>query len=185
MTASTQAENPTWHFPFSQAEWDQTPSTVQAHLVALQSQLDVLQQQQQQLQLQVNQLQGRLDQTSSTSSKPPSSDSPFKKPTRRGSSSGQRGGRKGHQGSGPILLEPTEVQAVYPASCACGHSGLVMPMPYHIHQVMELPPIEMQITHFELYQGHCVGCGRLRKAEALGIPLEDVVIARLSGASTR
>lgn len=164
MTASTQAENATWSFPFSQVEWDQTPGAVQTHVLALQSQLQALQHQHHQLQLQVDHLQGRVDQTSTTSSKPPSSDSPFKKP-KRGGSSGKRGGRKGHRGSGPILLEPTEVQVVHPAACECGHSGLVTSVPYHTHQVIELPPIEMQITHFELHQGHCLGCGRLLKAE--------------------
>jgi transposase len=114
MTASTQADNTTWNFPFSQAEWDQTPGAVQTHLVALQTQLNDLLHQHQRLQVQVDQLQGRVDQTSKTSSKPPSSDSPFKKTRRRGSSgqgssSGKRGGHKGHPGSGPILLEPTEV----------------------------------------------------------------------------
>jgi transposase len=164
MSAPTQAENATWSFSFSQAEWDQTPAAVQTHLLALQTQLHDLQQQYQQLQIQVDQLQGRVDQTSKTSSQPPSSESPFKKPTRRGSS-GPRGGRQGHPGSGPVLLEPTDVQVVHPASCACGHSELVSSVPYHTHQVIELPPIEMQITHFELHQGYCLGCGRLLKAE--------------------
>jgi transposase len=165
MTASTQAENTTWSFPFSQAEWEQTPGAVQTHVLALQTQLDHLQQQHQQLQSQVDRLQGRVDQTSKTSSQPPSSDSPFNKPKRRDSSSSKRGGRKGHKGSGPILLEPTDVQVVHPASCECGHSGLVTSVPYHTHQVIELPPIDMQITHFELHQGHCVGCGQLLKAQ--------------------
>lgn len=170
MTVATQAEHSTWTFPFSQQEWEQTPGAVQTHLLVLQTQLDALQQQHQALQIQVDHLQGRLDQTSQTSSKPPSSDSPFKKPKRggsssRGGSSGKRGGRKGHQGSGPVLLEPTDVQVVHPASCECGHSGLVTSVPYHTHQVIELPPIEMQITHFELHQGHCVGCGQWLKAQ--------------------
>jgi transposase len=38
-------------------------------------------------------------------------------------------------------------------------------MPYHTHQVVELPPIAMEVPHFVLHQVHCVGCGRLRKAE--------------------
>ena len=38
-------------------------------------------------------------------------------------------------------------------------------MPYHTHQVVELPPITMEVTHFVLHQVHCVGCGRLLKAE--------------------
>jgi transposase len=82
-----------------------------------------------------------------------------------GGSSGKRGGRQGHRGSGPILLEPTDVQVVHPAACECGHSGLVTSVPYHTHQVIELPPIEMQITHFELHQGYCLSCGQLLKAK--------------------
>jgi transposase len=141
MTASTQAETTTWSFPFSQAEWDQTPSAVQTHLLVLQTQLHGLQQEHQALQIQVDQLQGRVEKTSQTSSKPPSSDSPFNKPKRggassRGGSSGKRGGRQGHPGSGPILLEPTDVHVVHPASCECGHSGLVTSVPYHTHQVV-------------------------------------------------
>ena len=170
MTAFPQAENAPWSVPFSQSEWDHTPSAVQTHLLALQTQLGDLQQQYQQLQIQVDQLQGRVEQTSKTSSEPPSSASPFNKPKRGGSSgqggsSGKRGGRQGHRGSGPILLEPTDVQVVHPAACECGHSGLVTSVPSHTHHVIELPPIEMQITHFELHQGYCLSCGQLLKAK--------------------
>ena len=160
---------PTWRFPFSHTEWDQTPDAVQAHVLTLQTQLYELQQQHHQLQQQVDTLQGRLDKTSQTSRKPPSSDSPFTKPTRR-PSSGKRGARKGHLGSGVTLLAPTDVQHVYPAPCACDHSALGTPTPYHTHQVIELPPIEMAITHFLLPQAHWEGCGALLKA---AIPSEQ------------
>lgn len=150
--------------PFSQAEWERTPSTVQAHLVALDTTVSTLEVQLQQLQQQVDQLQGRLDQTSSTSSKPPSSDSPFK-PRKLRQSSGQRGGKKGPPGAGPKLLEPTAVEVVLPPSCSCGHAVVSAPTPYRTHQVLELPPIEMEITHFLLHQATCLGCGRTLSAE--------------------
>jgi transposase len=53
--------------------------------------------------------------------------------------------------------------------------------------MIELPPIEMQITHFELHQGYCLGCGRLLKAEvpsACGTgygPRLSALIGALSG----
>ena len=112
-----------WSFPFSHTEWDQTLGAVQVHMLTLHTQLYALQQQQHQLQHQVDTLQGRLDKTSKTARKPPSSDSPFTKPTLR-PSSGTRGARKGHPGSGVTLREPTDVQHVYPAPCACGHGAL-------------------------------------------------------------
>jgi transposase len=104
MMESIPIDNLIGSVPFSQAEWDQTPSAVQAYLVAQDADLHTLKSQLQQLQQQVDQLQGRLDQTSSTSSKPPSSDSPFK-PRKPRQSSGTRGGKKGHPGSGPKLLD--------------------------------------------------------------------------------
>ena len=168
MAVSPRADTETlqWPFPFPEQDWKQTPLSVQNHMMEIRHQLNELHKQHEQLQNQVDLLQGRVDKTSQTSSKPPSSDSPYKKskkPTRR-KSSGKRGGRKGHAGSGPTLLEPTEVQPIYPASCACGQGELVSPTLYQTHQVIELPPIDMQITHFLLHQAHCVGCGQLLKA---------------------
>ena len=148
-------------FPFSQAEWDQTPSAVQAHLVALDTTVTTLDAQ---LQQQVDQLQGRLDQTLSTSSKPPSSDSPFK-PRKPHQSSGQWGEKTGHRSSGLKLLEPTDVEVVLPPFCSCGHSAVSAPTPYCTHQVLELPPIEMEVTHFILHQATWLGCGRTLSAE--------------------
>ena len=156
-----------WPFPFSRQDWDHTPSAVQDALLALHNQLAELQQQYFTLQQQVDRLQERLEKTSQTSSKPPSSDSPFQKP-KRPKSSRKRGARKGHPGSGCTLLAPTAVQHVYPAPCACGQrDGGSLP-PYHTHQVIELPPIEIEITHFVLHQARCGGCGRLRKAAVPG-----------------
>ena len=36
--------------------------------------------------------------------------------------------------------------------------------PYHTHQVIKLPPIEMEISHVILHQGECAGCGKVLKA---------------------
>lgn len=60
-------------------------------------------------------------------------------------------------------------------------------MLYHTHQMIELPPIDMQITHFLLHQAPCVGCGRLLKADvpreyATGYgPRLSALIGELSG----
>jgi transposase len=151
------ADNTTWPFPFSEDVWDQTPREVRDHMLMLQN--HIVQQQQQ-----LDTLKDRLSQTSKTSHKPPSSDSPFHKPQRR-TPSGKRGARQGHRGSGPTLLPPTEVHYVYPEACACGPLDLQSARPYHTHQVFELPPIEVAISHVVLHQVPCMGCGRLLKAE--------------------
>ena len=188
MAASPRADTDTlpWPFPCPAQDWNQPPLSVQHHLMDIRHQLNELQQQHEQRQNQVDILPGRVDNTSQTSKKPPSSDSPYKQPQRR-QSSGKRGGRKGHAGSGPILLEPTEVQHVYPASCACGQGARVSPTLYQTHQVIELPPIDMQITHVLLHQARGVGCGQLLKAEvpahqATGYgPRVTALLAELTG----
>jgi transposase len=148
-----------WTLPVCQMDWERTPPTVQDYI-------DRLHQQIKQLEKQVETLQGRVEKTSQTSSKPPSSDSPFNKPKRqRRPSSGKRGGQKGHRGQGPKLLTPTEVHLIEPGPCACGHGELVSLEPYYTHQVIELPPIEMDIHHFILQQGACSHCGRTLKAQ--------------------
>src|SRR5918911_4477106 len=134
------ADTPAWSFPFSHDDWEHTPPAVRAHVAGLQSHVDQLQQQIDTLQQQINTLQDRLHQTSKTSHKPPSSDSPFTKPQGR-TSSGKRGARHGHPGTGPTMLAATEVRHVYPAPCACGPFDLKAATPYHTHQVVELPPI--------------------------------------------
>src|SRR5215813_1324761 len=146
-----------WALPFSQMEWDLTPPAVQDYIKSQNQQIA-------QLQKQIETLQGRVEQTSQTSSRPPSSDSPFNKPKRqRKKSAGKRGGQKGHRGNGPKLLSPTEVHLIEPGPCGCGQ--LVSLPPYHTHQVIALPPIEMDIHHFVLQQGQCQGCGRYLKAQ--------------------
>ena len=172
-SSHSHTESILWALPFGQLEWELTPPAVQdyikrqhQHIAQLQSQMGQFQSQIAQLQQQVETLQGRVAKTSQTSSKPPSSDSPFTKPKRqRRKSSGKRGGQKGHCGKGPTLLSPTEVHLLEPGPCPCGHGNLVAVTPYYTHQVIELPAIEMNITHFVLQQGTCTHCGKTLKAQ--------------------
>jgi len=90
-----------WALPFCHMDWELTPPAVQDDSQRLHQQIKQLQQQ-------VDTLQGRGEKTSQTSSKPPSSDSPFDKPKRpQRQSSGKRGGRKGHPGKGPTFAQPS------------------------------------------------------------------------------
>jgi len=147
-----------WAFPFSHMAWNSTPPAVQEHVRRLPEHV-------RQLQNQVDTLQGQVGKTSHTSSTPPSSDAPCKKPQRqRRQSAGTRGGRTGHQGTGPTWLTPTEVHLLEPAPCACGHGEWVALAPYHTHHVIEWPPIELESSHCILHQGECAGCGKGLKA---------------------
>src|SRR5262244_1566955 len=160
MEPRSEPTNPLWSFPFTPQDWEQTPPAVQAYVRTLSDEVA-------QLHDRVETLEARLTQNSTTSSKPPSSDSPYKKPQRHAPSTTPRkaGGKPGHPGHRQVLLPPTTVQELHPERCTCGNTTFALTTPYHTHQVIELPAIAMEVTHWVLHQGWCVDCGRWSKAQ--------------------
>ena len=160
MEPLSEPTNTVWSFPFTPHDWEQTPPAVQAYVRTLCDEVV-------QLHDRVETLEARLTQHSTTSSRPPSSDSPYKKPRRRTTSttSGKAGGKPGHPGHRQVLLPPTTVKELRPERCACGNTTFPLTTPYHTHQVIELPPIAMDVTHWVLHQGWCPDCGRWSKAQ--------------------
>src|SRR5262252_3227519 len=160
MEPRSESTNTVWSFPFTPQDWEQIPPAVQAYVRTLSDEVV-------QLHDRVETLEARLTQNSTTSSKPPSSDSPYKKPRRLTSSPTPRkaGGKPGHPGHRQVLLPPTIVQELRPEQCACGNTTFALTTPYHTHQVIELPPIAMDVTHWVLHQGWCVACGCWTKAQ--------------------
>jgi transposase len=145
-----ESATPGWPFPFTPQDWEQTPPAVQAYLRTVRDALG-------QLQERVDTLEARLQQNSTTSHRPPSSDSPYKKPRQRPSTTTPRkaGGKLGHPGHRQALLPPTTLQELRPERCACGNTTFALTTPYHTHQVLELPPIAIEVTHWVLHQGWC------------------------------
>jgi transposase len=151
-----------WPFPLPHQDWEQTPPAVQASRLAVQHDLAQLRD----LQSRVEVLEARLKQDSTPSHRPPSSDHPYTKPHRRSTSTPPRkaGGKPGHVGHRQVLLPPTAVHELHPARCACGHTTFGMTTPDQTHPGLELPHIEMEVTHWVLYQGCGLGCGTWSKA---------------------
>ena len=140
-----------WSYPFPPEDWEQVPASVRAYIVVLEQRLSVLEE--------------RLNRNSKNSSQPPSSDSPYqKKKTTSPQTPGKPGGKKGHQGHRQQLLEPAEVIPLYPKPCSCGNGDFPQTEKYHTHQHLELPPIKVTVTHFELHRGKCPRCGMLNHA---------------------
>src|SRR5437763_8456117 len=136
MESLSEPANTGWPFPFTPQDWEQTPPAVQAYLRTVRGELY-------QLQDRVETLEARLTQNSTTSSRPPSSDSPYKKPRRHTSSTTPRkaGGKPGLPGHRQAFLPPTTVHEVRPERCTCGNTTFALIRPYQTHQVIELPPI--------------------------------------------
>src|SRR5215510_8130989 len=160
MAPLSEPTNTVWSFPFTPQDWAQTPLAVQAYVRTLRDEVE-------QLHNRVETLEARLTQNSTTSSRPPSSDSPYKKPRQRPNATTRRkaGGKPGHPGHRQVLLAPTTVHEVRPERCACGNTTWALLRPYYTHQVLELPPIAMEVTHWVLHQGWCGDCGRWTKAQ--------------------
>lgn len=136
-------------------EWEKTPASVQALVF--------------QLLKRIEDLEARLNQDSSNSSRPPSSDSPYKKgssdKTEKKSKVKSRKGRKGYRFQ---MLDPTETRNILPKPCACGCDQFCDLKPYYTHQHIELPAIVMKIIHFVLYSGKCHQCGKINKGHVPG-----------------
>jgi transposase len=118
-------------------------------------------------------LEARLNQNSSNSSRPPSTDMPATKRQRRRPAAERRkpGGKPGHPGHPQVLLDPTATVALFPEGCSCGHREYSELTLYHTHQVIELPVIRPDVTHWCLHQGQCLSCGKLCKAT---VPADQV-----------
>jgi transposase len=109
----------------------------------------------------IDELEARLNANSSNSSRPPSSDSPFAKPTNKVSGKkGKPGAKKGHKGTRYQMLEPTKQHDLLPTTCTCGNRKFTKCEPYYTHQHLELPEVRLSVTHFTLHRGEC-SCRRL------------------------
>src|SRR5262245_46599944 len=143
MEPRSEPANTVWPFPFTPQDWAQTPTAVQAYVHTHHDELT-------QLRERVAALEARLRQNSTTSHRPPSSDSPYTKPRQRPTTTPRRraGGKPGHPGHGQVLLTPTRVVEVKPEPCVCGNTAFVLAGPSYTHQVIELPPVQMEVTHW-------------------------------------
>lgn len=133
-------------------DWQQTPRSVRLVVLTLLTRLEALE--------------TRLNQTSSNSSRPPSTDAPWHRRQRRTKAADRRkpGGKPGQPGHPQMLLVPTATVALFPEGCACGQRERVELIPYHTHQVIELPVMRPDVTHWLLHQGRCLSCGNVCKA---------------------
>ncbi|MHB1793837.1 MAG: IS66 family transposase [Acidobacteriaceae bacterium] len=129
---------------------------------------------------QIGDLQRRLtafEKNSSNSSKPPSSDGPFK-PARarrpRPRSKRKPGGQLGHPGHWRPQVPPDQVQQVVPVlPLCCKGCGQSLPQRRDeiqeagrpcCHQVTELPPIQPYVIEYQCHQVSCPHCGETTQA---------------------
>jgi transposase len=149
------------------------------------------------LQARVRELEIRLGQNSSNSSRPPSSD-PLHVPAKRYSAPSQRkrGGQPGHRGAYRALLPVEQVDDVVVAvPTVCRHCGQPFPSTASCrrgrvwrHQVLELLPLAVRVTEYQMEVRRCAACGKRTRADLPpGVPRRPfgprltAVVALLSG----
>ena len=154
--------------PLPQDVWDLAPPVVQAAVLAVvekyEHSIAQLQQQVADLQQQVLQLTARLNQNSQNSSRPPSSDGPaVKRRPPSPPSPRKRGAQPGHEAHPRLLFPLDQVKQTIPCRPArCRRCGGPLqgddPKPL-LHQVVELPPIQLDVVQYELHRLNCPHCG--------------------------
>ena len=115
------------------------------------------------LEKRIEELEKRVNKNSSNSDRPPSSDNPYKNKEKK-EKGPKKKKRKRRKGFRQQMLKPTKVEELPPESCVCGNTKFDKTVPYYTHQVIELPEIEMEVTHFVLHKGECPCCGKVNKA---------------------
>jgi len=164
--------------------WARVPAPVQGPLVEQRATLRLenaaLRAQNVALHERVRDLEARLGQNSSNSSRPPSSDPPRAPAKRRAAPSGRkRGGQPGHRGAFRALLPVAQVDdlvIVVPDRCRqcqqpfSGTRARRQGQPWR-HQVVELRPLTVRVTEYQMDVRGCAHCGkRTRAALPDGVP---------------
>jgi transposase len=149
------------------AVYEQGPEAVVELVERLFAQLDDQQRMIASLTTRVNELEDQLAKDSRNSSKPPSSDPPKPK-SLRGKSAKKPGGQKGHPGTTLSVAEDPEHVVIHgPHKCeGCGE-GLVDigPSGHECRQVVDIPPLALEVTEHRAQRKKCAGCGLTTTAE--------------------
>src|SRR4051812_36022234 len=169
--------------PLPPAIWAATPCAAQALILAQRER--------------IRELEARLGQNSDNSSRPPSSDPPQTPARPKAPPSGRmRGGQRGHLGAFRALLpveQVNEIVAVMPERCRHCQQPLPEPVGRRSarvwrHQVVELLPLAVRVTEYQMAVRRCAACGKRTRADLpAGVPRRPfgarltAVIALLSG----
>jgi transposase len=123
----------------------------------------------------VAELEAQVKQNSGNSSKPPSSDAPYRKPFRANKPTGKKpGGQDGHEGktNTPFAADAVTTEAVVPTNC--GHCGddFVADAPNHgspfVFQHIELPAMPPLVIEYQLHERCCASCGGVTRGRLPG-----------------
>jgi transposase len=147
--------------------WKAIALRQEAEILELKAEIKALKEENAKLRERVAQLEAQLRQNSNNSSKPPSSD-PLHLAAKRLQDkirSGKKpGGQPGHGKHEQKVIPTEDVRQVFPERCKDCHAPLSGNDPEpRLHQHIEIPKIQPDVTHFLLHQLTCSGCGAVTR----------------------
>lgn len=114
------------------------------------------------LKVRITTLEAKLNTNSRNSSKPPSTDPPWKKAKPKGQGKRKQGAQNGHRGINRELLPIEEVNAVVLCKpveiCPCGGAIVIDEVFPERRQVFEIPKIQPHVTEYQIFTGCCGDC---------------------------
>jgi len=146
-------------------DWEQTPVSVRNLVVKLFDKIEQLEKHLKELQETNEKISEKVNQNSQKSNNPPTSDPlnveiPKKKKKLGGK---KTGGQVGHQGHSRFLYSEEECKEIiehHPDSCkCCGEKPTGIDPNLYRHQIVEIPPIVLEIVEHRLHERVCDNCG--------------------------
>lgn len=154
---------------FTEEDWDLTPSPVKNLVVQQKLRIEEQSIKIEELEKELQQLKEKVNCNSRNSSIPPSTEliKPDQKKTVKKKKK-KRGGQSGHVGHSRPLYDESECSSVenhFPSTCKCCGEELsgLDENPYR-HQMVDIPPIKLEIIEHRLHQLECNHCGTKTRA---------------------
>lgn len=141
------------------AIYDQGPDAVFALVETLVAQVNILA-------ARVRELESRINTNSRNSGKPPSSDGLKRTKSLRKKSGKKSGAQKGHPGR-TLKMTPTPDKVEVHRVTQCQHCGVSLPTKaesFERRQVVDTPPLKLEVTEHQVEQKTCSVCGACNKA---------------------
>jgi transposase len=135
-----------WPVPFSREDCEKTTEAVRAYIPWLHRRIDAQDETIPRLSQRIDELESRTKRNSSNSNQPPSSDSPYKKKTKT-SQRAKNPVAKKPTGASARVAETQQNQAPQTRVLPLRDSDFPETQPYYTHQCIELPEIQMEVTH--------------------------------------